>query len=115
MSIQAMPSELEAALAEYRHLLEQRFGVRLLSLVLFGSRARGDAEPDTYADVSVVVRELSEAERGEAVDLAFQAWRRTGGAAPLISPLVWSEAERDHRRRAERRIARDIDNEGRPL
>lgn len=96
-------------------MLEQRFNVRLRSLVLFGSRARGDAEPDADADVAVVVHGLSESERGEAVALAFEAWRRTGRTAPLISPLVWSEAEQSERRRAERRIALDIDAEGRAI
>ena len=112
MSTESRPVELERALVEYRRLLQQRFGERLRSLVLFGSRARGDADSDSDADVSVVVQGLSEAERGEAVGLAFEAWRRTEPMAPVISPLVWSEAEREQRRCSERRIALDIDREG---
>jgi predicted nucleotidyltransferase len=111
----ALPAELRRTLSEYRRLLEARFGERLVAVTLFGSRARGDAGEDSDADVSVVVRGLSEDEQAAAIDLAFDAWRRTDCQGPLLSPLVWSEVEREARRRAERRIALDIDTEGVPL
>jgi predicted nucleotidyltransferase len=112
MMIEALPAELQRILSEYRRLLHARFGERLVAVSLFGSRARGDAEEESDADVSVVVRGLREDERGAAIDLAFEAWHRVNREGPLLSPLVWSEAERDARRRAERRIALDIDTEG---
>jgi predicted nucleotidyltransferase len=86
-----------------------------MSLRLFGSQARGDADVDSDADVSVVIIGLTEHDRDEAIDLAYEAWRGTGRAGPLISPLVWSEVEQQRRRQAERRIALDIDREGIPL
>jgi predicted nucleotidyltransferase len=107
--------ELRQSLAEYRRLLEDAFGPRLRSVRLFGSRARGDADVDSDADVSVIVDGLSDEERGVAIDLAMKAWRNAGGHGPLISPLPWSDAERAVRRDAERRIALDIDREGIPL
>ena len=110
-----LPSDLEKTLEEYRRLLEMEFGRRLKSLKLFGSRARGDAEADSDADVSVVVAGLTETERTRVVELAVDAWRQTGCRGPLISPLPWSEAERERRRTAERRIALDIDRDGVPL
>jgi predicted nucleotidyltransferase len=110
-----LPEELQASLEEYRRLLDTEFGVRLQSLRLFGSRARGDADVDSDADVLVVVDGLTEAERARAIDLAFRAWRNAGCRGPLISPLPWSRAEQEMRRRAERRIAIDIDREGVPL
>lgn len=100
---------------EYRRLLEDTFGQRLRALRLFGSRARGDADIDSDADVSVVVEQLTEAERAHTIDLAFQAWRNTGCRGPLVSPLPWSAAEQEARRKSERRIALDIDREGVPL
>jgi predicted nucleotidyltransferase len=109
------PLELQRSLDEYRRLLEAAFGPRLKSLRLFGSRARGDADVDSDADVSVIVEGLTDDERSLAIDLAMSAWRNAGCRGPLISPLPWSDAEYAVRRHAERRIALDIDREGIPL
>lgn len=115
MRAPGLPPDLERTLKEYRRLLEIEFGPRLRSLRLFGSRARGDAEEDSDADVSVVVDRLTEAERTQVVDLALDAWRNAGYRGPLVSPLPWSDAEEQMQRAAERRIALDVDREGIPL
>ena len=44
-------------LAEYRTRLADVLGERLESLVLYGSRARGDAEDDSDIDVLCVMKE----------------------------------------------------------
>jgi hypothetical protein len=115
MGAPLVPLELRRSLAEYRRLLEDAFGPRLRSVRLFGSRARGDADVDSDADVSVIVDALNDEERGMAIELAMSAWRNAGCHGPLISPLPWSEAEHAGRRDAERRSAIDIDREGIPL
>jgi len=51
-----MNAPLSDVLAEYRARLEEIYGDRLMRLVLFGSRARGDAEPDSDIDVMIVLR-----------------------------------------------------------
>jgi uncharacterized protein len=107
-----IPEALRPSLAEYRDLLVRRFGDRLISLSLFGSRARGDASPDSDVDVAVIVRDLDEAERVEAIDLAFDAWARMGRVGPPLSPLVWSDRQAADYRRRERRLALDIEREG---
>lgn len=112
MATSNIDPEVERTLKTYRGLLEQRFGQRLLSLRLFGSRARGDASPDSDADIAVVIRDLTETERDAAIRMAFEAWRLNGGQGPLPAPLVWSDGELLDRQRAERRIALDIDAEG---
>lgn len=98
-------------MAAFRAELERRFGGRVRAVTLFGSRARGDAEPDSDVDVLVVIDGLTEDERGAAVDLAFDV-RRAEGGGPLLSPLVWSEAQWLARLHAERRIAIDIARDG---
>lgn len=50
-----MNERLKPILAELRARLEQLYGPRLQRLVLFGSQARGDAEPDSDIDVLVVL------------------------------------------------------------
>lgn len=110
-----IPQDIEPLLREYRRVLVDRFGDRLLSVRLYGSRARGDADTESDVDVAVVVRGLTDEERAKAVDLAFEAWRSRGAAGPLIQPLIWGDAEQADRLRAERRIALDIDREGIPV
>ncbi|HEX9837015.1 MAG TPA: nucleotidyltransferase domain-containing protein [Alphaproteobacteria bacterium] len=56
-----MNAPLEIVLAELRSRLQTVFGQRLDRVILFGSRARGDADPDSDIDVMIVLKEPSEA------------------------------------------------------
>jgi uncharacterized protein (UPF0332 family)/predicted nucleotidyltransferase len=47
--------EIADLLADLERRLERRFGDRFVALYLFGSRARGDDEPDSDVDVAVVL------------------------------------------------------------
>jgi predicted nucleotidyltransferase len=47
--------EIAALLAELKRRLERRFGERFVALYLFGSRARGDHDPDSDVDVAVIL------------------------------------------------------------
>jgi predicted nucleotidyltransferase len=49
------PRELEGILREFRSGLERLYGQRLANVVLFGSRARGEARPDSDIDLLVVL------------------------------------------------------------
>jgi uncharacterized protein len=46
---------IAALLTDLKRRLERRFGDRFVALYLFGSRARGDHEPDSDVDVAVVL------------------------------------------------------------
>ena len=50
-----MDMRIQVILKELRRRFEMLYGDRLAHLVLFGSRARGDAEPDADIDVLVVL------------------------------------------------------------
>jgi uncharacterized protein len=50
------PSERKA-LDDYTAAVRARYGKRLVGLLLFGSRARGDAHPDSDADVAVILED----------------------------------------------------------
>jgi predicted nucleotidyltransferase len=49
---------LRADLDRYVEVLRSRFGADLVSVVLFGSRARGEERPESDVDVLIVVRGL---------------------------------------------------------
>jgi predicted nucleotidyltransferase len=52
----AMDKRLHTALIELRCRFETLYGERLVRMVLFGSQARGDAEPGSDIDVLVVLK-----------------------------------------------------------
>ena len=51
-----MSPKTQAILSELRPRLEAIYGDRLVKLVLFGSQARGDADPESDIDVLVVLK-----------------------------------------------------------
>ena len=51
-----MPFMLNSLLKEFRQMLEEIYGNRLVKLVLFGSQARKDAEVDSDIDILVILK-----------------------------------------------------------
>lgn len=80
-------------------------------VTLFGSHARGQAHEDSDVDVLVVVRDLTELERRDVLDLAY---RIDASAAELVglSPLAYSEVQVADLRARERRLLREIERDG---
>ena len=70
-----MNDRLREILADLRRALEDIYGDRLVKLVLFGSRARGDEESESDIDVAVVLR--------GPVDAAAEIRRTAGMVADL--------------------------------
>ena len=86
------PPGLEHLSAPERALLERlkaelrrRYGERLRAMILFGSRARGDARPDSDWDVAVVLDGVGEfwPEQRALSRLAFDLLLETGAAISL--------------------------------
>jgi predicted nucleotidyltransferase len=107
-----VPARYMEALARYRELLETRFGERLRLVRLFGSWARGDADASSDIDVAVVVEELSRDEWRDAINLSVDVEAET---AVVLAPFVVSGSRFDHLLSRERRIARDVLEEGRAV
>ena len=101
----------QAVLAELRARLQALYGPRLVKLVLFGSQARGDAEPGADIDVLVVLR--GDVSPGEEI-------RRTGD---IVADLSFQHDETiacvfmDERRFTTRNgpLLRNVRREGVPL
>lgn len=75
-----------AVLDAIRDTVVRRYGDRLERLILFGSRARGDAGPESDWDVAVMLRQLDNPWM-ELVSLADVAWEiqvETGAVVSLV-------------------------------
>jgi predicted nucleotidyltransferase len=53
-----MENAIDSVLTRFRAALDEAYGSRIERVVLFGSRARGDARPDSDYDVAVFLRNL---------------------------------------------------------
>jgi predicted nucleotidyltransferase len=69
--------------------VQRQFDGKLISAILFGSRARGDAEPDSDMDMLVVMSEADPETRKAIHHLAVEVWLEYG---IYLSTLVWSRA-----------------------
>ena len=101
-----------AILQELKVSLRMLLGDQLVSMVLFGSLARGDHNDDSDIDVAVIVRGLNRKLKNQILDEVAEL--ELVHHRPL-SVFVISEEEFNHLRNRERRIALDIDRDGIPL
>jgi len=65
-------------------------GERIRKIILFGSRARGDARPDSDYDLLVVLRDIAP---GEKRSYRLSLYRAFRGAGVAVEPWVMSEEE----------------------
>ncbi|MGY2049447.1 nucleotidyltransferase domain-containing protein [Methylobacterium sp. JK268] len=97
-------------LAEFREALRDAYGDRIARVLLFGSRARGDARPDSDYDVALFLSDLgepwAEIDRIDAIAAALR--QRTG--ADIRTQLFPAE---DWPKRTP--ILHEIRHQGRPL
>lgn len=104
--------ENENVLKELKRTIEEQIGDRLVKMVLYGSRAKGDFDNESDIDIAMIVRELSRELKHQILDSVAEIEMR------YLTPLsvhILSEKEFEHLKRRERRIALDIEREGRPL
>ena len=75
-----MPSISDPVLTRFRSALGDAFGERIERVVLFGSRARGDARPDSDYDVAVFLKEFEGigAEMGPIAEIETDILLETG-------------------------------------
>jgi predicted nucleotidyltransferase len=99
-------------LRELKRSLDSFLGDQLVSMVLFGSMARGDYHDESDMDVAVIVHGLTRRLKGQILDEVAEL--ELEHHMPL-SVLVFSDEEFNHLKKRERRIALDIEREGIPL
>ena len=103
---------MEKILIDLKKSLQEITGDRLIKMVLYGSRARGDYGRDSDTDIAIVVRGLSMEMKhrmlNRVADIEFEYLRS-------LSTLILSEEDFLLLKKRERRIAADIEREGVPL
>jgi predicted nucleotidyltransferase len=104
--------EIRTTLTSLKERMRPLLGHALVKLLLFGSRARGDADPDSDVDVAIIVRGCDSRMKDRILDEITTIELEQG--VPL-STLILSEAEYGRLLERERRIALDIEREGVPL
>jgi predicted nucleotidyltransferase len=81
-----MTPEERKALDDFVADVRQHYGTRLVDILVFGSRARGDARPDSDVDLVVILEDGNWEFREEMMllsDMAYDA---------MIDPGIWIQA-----------------------
>ncbi|WP_089933337.1 nucleotidyltransferase domain-containing protein [Candidatus Entotheonella palauensis] len=101
---------LDPVIQEFAACLRQRLGSQLDQVLLFGSRARGEAEDGSDYDMLVVVDHRTADVRAIILDIECQLLDRYGAlvATVLRSKEEWQKSQGFP-------LARNIAREGRPL
>ncbi|HMR68459.1 MAG TPA: nucleotidyltransferase domain-containing protein [Anaerolineae bacterium] len=89
--------------------LRQHFPSQLVTVILFGSRARGEAAPDSDMDLLVVLTEVGSETQRRVSDLAVEIWLDHG---VFLTTLVWSQAHWRQAAQLPTSLYRNIDREG---
>jgi uncharacterized protein len=84
-------------------------GDRVRRVILFGSRARGEASPDSDFDLLVVLRDLTPAEERP---LRLSLYRALRGAGVTAEPWVMAEEEFEETKSVVGGLAHPAFNEG---
>ncbi len=91
--------DYKVLLTKFKQSLLETFGTDLLSLVLFGSVARGAAKPESDIDLLIILKDAPDSyyRRLEpVVDIELKLRREafeTTGAAPMFSSIILSKEE----------------------
>jgi Nucleotidyltransferase domain. len=103
---------MEQIFVDLKKAIQEIAGKRLIKMVLYGSRARGDYSDGSDTDIAIIIRGLSpEMKRmmfDKIADIELEHLR-------YLSTLILSEDDFELLKKRERRIAGDIEREGIPL
>jgi predicted nucleotidyltransferase len=107
-----LTGEEAIALRELKSTLKGFLGDRLVKLVLYGSKARGDYDPESDIDIAIIIKGLTRELKNQILNMIADLEIKY--LMPL-STLVISEEDFELLKKRERRIALDIEREGIPL
>jgi predicted nucleotidyltransferase len=89
----ALSPQMQSAIASFVSRVRAALGQNLVEVRLFGSRARGDSQPDSDIDIALIV----EADRAQAEDIAIDIAFDVNVASDIyISPRVIERSVLSH-------------------
>jgi predicted nucleotidyltransferase len=107
-----LTSDESEAVNQYINRIQSRFGDRIITAVLFGSKARGDADDESDIDLLLVVDSEDRALRNELWRIAFRVSLEHN---LVISPSVFGQASWAETRRIRMPLYRAVEADGIPL
>jgi predicted nucleotidyltransferase len=66
-------------LHRFRHALDVAYGERIERIILFGSRARGDAKPDADYDVAIFLKNMTD------------RWQEFDRLLPIVTNILYTD------------------------
>lgn len=100
---------MEPIFADLKKTIREIAGEKLVKMVLYGSRARGDYDDGSDTDIAIIIRGLTPAMKRQMcdriADIEVEHLR-------YLSTLILSEDDFELLKKRERRIAGDIEREG---
>ena len=103
-------ASVDPIMVRFRAALANAYGSRVERVVLFGSRARGDARPDSDYDVAVFLTDLSDrwAESDRIADIATDILDETGAVIHAMPHRAEAYFERTPLMHEVRREGREL-------
>lgn len=86
-------ADVSAAVSRFETLVRARFGTNVARILVFGSRARGDARPDSDVDVAAVFRNQPPATPPIVLELGEIAYMPLVEFGVEIAPVPFTEVE----------------------
>ncbi len=108
-SLEHLTGDEKKAVAEIRERVNGLVGSRLKGLYVFGSKARGDYDPESDVDLAILIDGLDRETKRNIIDLVVDVEVKY---FVVISSLVLSWKDFTDLKKRERRIALDIEREG---
>jgi predicted nucleotidyltransferase len=110
--LEHLTKEEKAGLEEIKERVQTIVGQRLRGIRLFGSKARGDFDPESDLDIAILVDGLDQETKRKIIDIVADVELKF---LVVVSSLVLSWEDFQSLRSRERRIALDIESEGVPV
>lgn len=98
----------QQAVAAFRRELKHAFADKFVSLSLFGSKARGEARPDSDVDLLVILADKTWDDEQQIFSLVTEVFLQAG---VVLSPKVYSARELEQKRGRHNVFVQDIDRD----